>query len=143
MMGAPYARRVRHNMLCGWRMQAPHDHVRRAAEEAGVFGVPTYVLDGDIYWGREHLPSIRAWLEEAGLRRPGGDGLRLERRVGGRAVRLPDAAQHPFHRRALGVAHAGDLRLFAVPAGEAVGEIDAADDRQPRWRAQPPLRAVG
>ena len=51
--------------------RAEHDRVRRAAEAAGVFGVPTYVLDGEIYWGREHLSLIRARLEDAGLRRPG------------------------------------------------------------------------
>lgn len=36
--------------------------VSRAAEEMGVFGVPTFVLDGAIFWGREHLPDIRAML---------------------------------------------------------------------------------
>ena len=30
------------------------------AEAAGVFGVPSFLLDdGDLYWGREHLPRIR------------------------------------------------------------------------------------
>lgn len=29
------------------------------AEAAGVFGVPSFLLeDGDLYWGREHLPHI-------------------------------------------------------------------------------------
>jgi 2-hydroxychromene-2-carboxylate isomerase len=33
------------------------------AEAAGVFGVPSFVLgDGDLYWGREHLPRIRELL---------------------------------------------------------------------------------
>ena len=36
--------------------------VARDAEAMGVFGVPTFVLDGDIYWGREHLPDIREIL---------------------------------------------------------------------------------
>jgi 2-hydroxychromene-2-carboxylate isomerase len=36
--------------------------ISRTAEEAGVFGVPTFVLDGEIYWGSEHLPDIRAAL---------------------------------------------------------------------------------
>jgi 2-hydroxychromene-2-carboxylate isomerase len=31
----------------------------REAEEAGVFGVPTFVIDGEIFWGREHLPDIK------------------------------------------------------------------------------------
>jgi 2-hydroxychromene-2-carboxylate isomerase len=36
--------------------------VSRAAEEMGVFGVPTFVVDGEIFWGREHLPDIRATI---------------------------------------------------------------------------------
>jgi len=33
-----------------------------AAEEAGVFGVPTYVIDGELFWGREHLADIYEML---------------------------------------------------------------------------------
>lgn len=51
--------------------RAEHDRLQRAAEEAGVFGVPTYIVDGEVFWGREHLPMIRMRLEEAGLRREG------------------------------------------------------------------------
>jgi 2-hydroxychromene-2-carboxylate isomerase len=37
--------------------------IQRQAEAAGVFGVPSYLLDdGDLYWGREHLPRIRELL---------------------------------------------------------------------------------
>jgi 2-hydroxychromene-2-carboxylate isomerase len=36
--------------------------ISREAEAAGVFGVPTFVLDGEIFWGREHLPDIREML---------------------------------------------------------------------------------
>lgn len=35
------------------------DRVSRAAEKSGIFGVPTFVLDGEQFWGREHLPDIR------------------------------------------------------------------------------------
>jgi 2-hydroxychromene-2-carboxylate isomerase len=31
--------------------------------DAGIFGVPGYVVDGEYYWGREHLPRIR-WILE-------------------------------------------------------------------------------
>jgi 2-hydroxychromene-2-carboxylate isomerase len=34
----------------------------RAAEAMGVFGVPSFVLDGELFWGREHLPDIRQTL---------------------------------------------------------------------------------
>jgi len=36
--------------------------ISRSAEEMGVFGVPTFVLDEEVFWGREHLPDIRAML---------------------------------------------------------------------------------
>jgi len=33
------------------------------AQAAGVFGVPSFLLaDGDLYWGREHLPHLRELL---------------------------------------------------------------------------------
>jgi 2-hydroxychromene-2-carboxylate isomerase len=32
--------------------------IARAAEADGVFGVPTFILDGDMFWGGEHLPDI-------------------------------------------------------------------------------------
>lgn len=37
-----------------------------AAHALGVFGVPTYVLDGEIFWGREHLELIRGRLPGRG-----------------------------------------------------------------------------
>jgi 2-hydroxychromene-2-carboxylate isomerase len=39
-----------------------HDAIRAAAEAAGVFGVPTFVIDGELFWGREHLTNIREML---------------------------------------------------------------------------------
>jgi 2-hydroxychromene-2-carboxylate isomerase len=35
------------------------DAIHQAAHEAGVFGVPSFVIDGELFWGREHLPAIR------------------------------------------------------------------------------------
>ena len=42
--------------------RAELDGICRAAEAIGIFGVPTFVLDGEIFWGREHLPEIREML---------------------------------------------------------------------------------
>lgn len=36
----------------------------REAEDKGVFGVPSFVVDGELFWGSEHLPDIRAMLTE-------------------------------------------------------------------------------
>lgn len=46
------------------RSEGPEEVARvcRAAEEQGVFGVPSFILDGELYWGREHLPDIREML---------------------------------------------------------------------------------
>jgi 2-hydroxychromene-2-carboxylate isomerase len=38
------------------------DRISRAAEEAGIFGVPSFVVGGEQFWGREHLPDIREML---------------------------------------------------------------------------------
>jgi 2-hydroxychromene-2-carboxylate isomerase len=38
------------------------DRTCRDAEVIGVFGVPSFVLDGELFWGREHLPDIRERL---------------------------------------------------------------------------------
>ena len=46
-----------------------HDTIQTEAEKIGVFGVPTYILDGELYWGREHLPLLRTRLTAKGLMR--------------------------------------------------------------------------
>ena len=38
------------------------DRISRAAEETGIFGVPSFVVDGEQFWGREHLSDIRQIL---------------------------------------------------------------------------------
>jgi 2-hydroxychromene-2-carboxylate isomerase len=39
-----------------------HDTVRESAEAAGVFGVPSFIVEGELFWGREHLAEIREKL---------------------------------------------------------------------------------
>ena len=38
-----------------------HDAMQQQIFAAGVFGVPSYVIDGQLFFGREHLPMVR-WL---------------------------------------------------------------------------------
>src|SRR5260370_12999617 len=38
------------------------DRISRAAEETGVFGGPGFVVNGDHFWGTQHLPDIRDML---------------------------------------------------------------------------------
>ena len=52
--------------------QAVHD-ISRAAEDMGVFGVPTFAVDGEIFWGREHLSDIRAMLAQGAAAGPAGN----------------------------------------------------------------------
>jgi 2-hydroxychromene-2-carboxylate isomerase len=46
-----------------------HDRLRNAAEEMGVFGVPSYLVNGELFWGNERLVRVREKLEQEGLRR--------------------------------------------------------------------------
>ena len=39
------------------------DAIQQAAEQAGVFGVPSFIVDNELFWGREHLPEIRELLD--------------------------------------------------------------------------------
>ena len=48
-----------------------HHEMQTAIFEAGIFGVPSYVVAGEVFWGREHLPMVR-WLL-AGARGPAPD----------------------------------------------------------------------
>jgi 2-hydroxychromene-2-carboxylate isomerase len=38
-----------------------HDAMQAAIFDAGIFGVPTFVVEREMFWGREHLPMVR-WL---------------------------------------------------------------------------------
>ncbi len=46
--------------FAAWADEGPRevDRISRAAEDEGIFGVPTFVVDGEQFWGREHLPDI-------------------------------------------------------------------------------------
>jgi 2-hydroxychromene-2-carboxylate isomerase len=54
-----------------------HDETNAVAFDAGVFGVPSYLVEDERWFGREHLPRV-AWL------------------VGGRRGPAPDVANRSF-----------------------------------------------
>jgi 2-hydroxychromene-2-carboxylate isomerase len=37
-------------------------NIAAEAEAQGVFGVPSFIVNNELFWGREHLPDIRAML---------------------------------------------------------------------------------
>jgi hypothetical protein len=41
---------------------AEHDGICQQAKAAGVFVVPTFVIDCELFWGREHFADIPALL---------------------------------------------------------------------------------
>ena len=47
-----------------------HDELQGKLHPPGIFGVPTFVIDGEIYFCREHLPSIRCLLSGCKGRAP-------------------------------------------------------------------------
>lgn len=50
---------------------AQHDRDRAEAEEQGVFGVPTLVVRGELFWGGDRLDLVRERLTALGLARDG------------------------------------------------------------------------
>lgn len=59
-----------------WVKDELRENVHHAVA-AGVFGVPTVVLDGLLFWGEDSLPMLRAYLENPNLF-ASGDMRRLE-----------------------------------------------------------------
>jgi len=49
-----------------------HRALIEEAEAMGVFGVPMYVLDGELFWGGDRLPMLTERLEARGLAPSGG-----------------------------------------------------------------------
>ncbi len=47
--------------FCEGEGRAEHDALNEAAFEAGVYGVPTYLVGDEAWFGREHLPRV-SWL---------------------------------------------------------------------------------
>jgi 2-hydroxychromene-2-carboxylate isomerase len=41
--------------------RALHDTIQHAAFDAGIFGVPTFIINRERFFGREHLPRLR-WM---------------------------------------------------------------------------------
>ena len=48
---------------------AEHDRLRLEAETLGVFGVPTFTFDGELFWGGDRLGLLRERLDETGEKR--------------------------------------------------------------------------
>lgn len=42
---------------------AEHREIVEAAEAAGVFGVPTMVLDGELFWGGDRIDAVKREIE--------------------------------------------------------------------------------
>ena len=39
-----------------------HDELQESLHPAGLFGVPSYIIQGEVFFGREHLPTVRWYL---------------------------------------------------------------------------------
>ena len=43
------------------------DRLRTQVEraiESGIFGAPTIIVDGEVFWGNDRMPQIERWLEK-------------------------------------------------------------------------------
>ncbi len=53
------------------------DLLRRAVDDAvaaGIFGVPTFVADGETFWGNDHLWMVEQWVRHHDFRVGGPEG---------------------------------------------------------------------
>ena len=100
-------------------------HLQEQAFDAGVFGVPTYELEGERFFGREHLPRI-GWML-AGRVGPAPD-VAIEI--------LPESHITPAETSALevGLCRTDPESLLALPRILALKE---AHDLQIRWSELP------
>ena len=48
------------------QVKALHRAAVDAAIAIGVFGVPTFRVDGELFWGHDRLPHVERWLETGG-----------------------------------------------------------------------------
>jgi len=111
--------------------RAEHDAMQAAIFDAGIFGVPSYVAGGELFFGRENLPRVR-WL------------------LSGRSGPAPDVAYRRFEaaavaRDAAPAPGAAAPTRTAVPApGAAAPTRDAAaptrDNAAPTRAAALPSR---
>jgi len=66
------------------------DILRKNTEEAaarGVFGVPSLVVDGEVFWGADSIEFVNAFLAEPKV--PGNDEMRRVDRLPVGAARIP------------------------------------------------------
>ena len=103
----------------------------------GIFGVPTYVLGDDIYFGREHLPRIRWQLE--GERGPAPDisyelmpedvVARATSRNLDVGIRLEEPASYLAVHQVLRMARDLDLAInwYALPLKKPGSQPDSGD----------------
>jgi 2-hydroxychromene-2-carboxylate isomerase len=40
-----------------------HDQIVEEAEAAGVFGVPTFIYEGELFWGTDRIDFLKERLE--------------------------------------------------------------------------------
>ncbi len=58
-LGLPGARIVEQSQAPDYK-QRLREHTRRAAE-LGIFGAPSFVVDGELFWGNDRLEDALAW----------------------------------------------------------------------------------
>lgn len=122
-----------------------NERIQRDAFDRGIFGVPTYVLGEQTYFGREHLPRIRWQLQ--GELGPGPDiayELMPDSRVEKTALRtldvgigLDDPESYPAVAGVLELAQDLDLAVnwYALPARQQHHRPDSErQDRAARHR---------
>ena len=54
-------------LAAGVQQQEIKDRLKAQVDQAiqiGIFGAPTIIVDGEVFWGNDRLPQIERWLEK-------------------------------------------------------------------------------
>ena len=68
-MAAPYRAHRRDSRHFWPERGTEHDRLRNEAEASGVFGVPTFVFEGELFWGGDRIGLLRERQDETGVKR--------------------------------------------------------------------------
>jgi len=41
-----------------------YNNILSAADTAGIFGIPTFIVDGELFWGNDRLVLLHDWLQQ-------------------------------------------------------------------------------
>jgi len=52
-----------------WEGRAELDAIQQRADADEIFGVPIFIIEGEMFWGHDRIPLVKEKLEAMGLKK--------------------------------------------------------------------------